>query len=210
MDAWIDELVEQEKIPYKVISLTKRKENILDEIKQLCLAGLPPFEDSTDKGFKEAYIYFTILEYLSSIKDGNLFIVTRDERLKMALEKHRRIKVVKDYEEFKSYDTEYFKSQYFIGRLKEAVDETIEASGINAIYLNIDKNWVLRVSIDGNKTYLIEVDFRSREIIDFTDEDYKDDINELINSPNFATTHACVNSLEGKINYFSDDDILNL
>jgi len=206
MDAWIEDLAKKEKIPHKIITLSKKKSEILEQIKSMCLTGSPPFEDSTDKGFKDAYLYFTILEYLNSIKDDTLYVVTKDVRMKMALQKHKRIRVVQDYDEFARYNTEYFKDEYFIGRLKEEVDGEIEESDILQISLNTNENWVLRIR-KNDKTYLVEVDFLSKEIISFTDEDYLDDINRLVSSSNFATSHAYVASLKDKINYFSEDDV---
>ncbi len=209
MDSWINELQKKEKIPHKIISLSKKKSEILDQIKTLCLTGSPPFEETTDKGFKDAYIYFTILEYLDTIKDEDLFVVTRDERLKLALQKYKKIRVVRGYDEFESYNSEYFKDEYFIGRLKEEVDAEIEAEDIEQISLNTNDNWVLKI-IPKDRTYLVEVDFRSKEIVSYADEDYADDIGELVSSSNFASTHAYVASLKDKINYFSEDDVYKL
>ena len=209
MDKWIAELLKTEKIPHVVISLTKNKAKILDQLKDLCLTGAPPFEESSDKGFKDAYIYFTILEYLNNSEDENLFVVTKDDRLRMALQKHRRIRVVRDFDEFEDYNSEYFKDEYFVSRVKEEIDENIEASNIVSVSLNIEENWVLKITCR-ERVYFLEVDFRSKEIIGFIDKDYSDDINGLVSASNFSATHAYIESLKDRINYFSDDDVQNL
>ncbi len=209
MDGWIEELLKTEKIPHKIISLTKNKSEILETMKRLCLTGTAPFEEGSDKGFKDAYIYFTILEYINSLSDEDVFVVTKDERLRLALQKHRGIRIVKDYDEFESYNSDYFKNEYFIGRLTEVVDGDIDENCIVNISLNVDENWILRIEIDG-KTYLVEVDFRSKEILSFTNEDFNDDIGGLVVSGSFSSTHAYIASLKDKTNYFSEDDVYKI
>ena len=206
MDGWIEGLLKTEKIPHKIISLTKNKAVILEEMKNLCLIGAPPFEEGSDKGFKDAYIYFTILEYIGSLSDGGVFVVTKDEALRRALQVHRKIRVVSNYEEFESFNSNYFKDEYFIGRLKEIVDSEIDAGCIISISLNVEENWVLKIECKG-KVYLVEVDFKYREILAFTNENFNEDINGLVNSGSFSSTHSYIASLKDKINYFSEDEV---
>ena len=164
MDNWILELTNNEEIPYKIISLTKNKEDIFEKIKQLCLANEPPFDENSDRGFKDAYIYFTILEYLDKNKNNSIFVVTKDDRLRLALLRHSRIRIVTDYDEFEKFNVEYFRSDYFVSRLKEEVDKEITVDKIEGIWLNLEENWVLRI-VYPEKNYFIEVDFSAREII---------------------------------------------
>jgi len=209
IDKWITDLVDKESIPHTVIFLTRDKDNVLDKMKDLCLANLPPFEENCDKGFKDTYIYFTILEYLESHIGENVFVVTSDDRLKMAFEKNARVKVAKNFDEFEKYIDAYFRDEYFINRLKEEVSSNITAECIEDTWLNINENWVIKIFCD-NKTYFIEVDFSSREIIDFTDFDFSTLIRELVASRSFANTHLMISSLSEYMQYFSNQDVVDL
>lgn len=207
IDKWISELAAGEKLPYITINLTRT--NGLDEIKRLCLGNLPPFEENSDKGFKDAYIYLTITDYLNSLKDENVFVVTKDERLKMAFNGNGRVTVVKDYEEFEKHIDIYFREEYFINRLKEEISENITSDSIEDIWLNANENWVIRLSCD-EKTYHVEVDFSSREIISSTDFNFSEGVSGLIISGSFRTAHSFIEMIKDYTQYFSDQEIQNL
>lgn len=207
INKWILELADKEKVPYTVISLSGI--GILEKIKNLCLENLPPFEQGSDKGFKDAYIYFTILEYLNTNKDKNIFLVTRDELLREALLKDNRIKVIKNFDEFDKNIDDYFRGDYFISRLKEEVADEIVKGSIEDIWLNTEGNWLMKIICTG-KTYFVEVDFSSREIIDFNDFDFSTGITALVISRTFRDTHLGIDSIKEYIRYFSDEDIQNL
>jgi len=84
-------LIENESIPFSIIKLTNF--NVLPEIKKLAINKTSPFEASegTDKGFKDAYIYFTVLEYLQNIDAKYIFVCSKDKRFKKAFELHSNI-----------------------------------------------------------------------------------------------------------------------
>lgn len=207
IEEWISQLAGDESVPYSVISLTS--DNVLEEIKRLCLGNLPPFEEKSDKGFKDAYIYFTILEYLDSCNDENVFVVTKDDRLKIAFEGNARVTVVKNFDEFEKYIDTYFREEYFINRLKEEISENITADCIEEIWLNTEENWTIKISCD-EKIYFVEVDFSSREIIDFTDFNFAEGITDLITSGTFRTTHSSIEMIKDYVRYFSNQEIQNL
>lgn len=207
IEKWITDLVDEESVPHTVIFLTK--DNVLDEMKKLCLVNLPPFEENCDKGFKDAYIYFTILEYLESIDGENVFVVTNDDRLRMAFDNEARVTVVKNFDEFEKYIDSYFREEYFINRLKEEVSGNITTDCIEEIWLNTNENWVIKILCD-EKTYFVEVDFSTREIIGFTDFDFSTFVRELVNSGSFANTHSMISSLSEYVQYFSNQDIIDL
>lgn len=206
IENWILELANDESLPYSIISLTT---NVLEDIKKFALENRPPFDETSDKGFKDAYIYFTILEYLSTIDGEDIFVVTKDDRLKLAFDGNARVTVVKDFNEFENHIDSYFRDQYFINRLKEEISENITAECIEDAWLNVGENWVIKLACDG-KTHFVEVDFSSREIIDSTDFDFTLFVNELINSGSFATTHSMVSSLTTYIKYLSDQQIVDI
>lgn len=206
IEKWILEHASAESLPYSTITLTT---NVLEDIKKLALGNLPPFDETSDKGFKDAYIYFTILEFLDSIEGENIFVVTKDDRLKFAFNDNARVTVVKDFDEFEKHIDAYFRDEYFINRLKEEISENITAECINEIWLNTEENWVIKLICD-EVTHFVEVDFSSREIIGFTDFDFSVFVKELISSGSYSTTHSMVSSLSAYAKYLSDQEIADI
>jgi len=207
IDEIIENLIEAETLQYEVIKLTKS--DYLFEIKNLAIKKEPPFSplDGTDKGFKDAYIYFTTLEYLQSIEDKYLFVLTGDGLLKTAFEKHPNIIVIKDYNEFVQNSITQLHDDYFIDTLKEEFpDISISAKNITDYWININGNKVLLLNIS-NKEYVIEVD--SGEIIDFVNKN-EYNIDEFISSGNFEKTHSTIEQLIPYVNYFSDEEIFEI
>lgn len=206
IEKWITDLAGKESISHTIIFLTRG--NVIDDIKKLCLANLPPFEENCDKGFKDAYIYFTIMEYLEK-NDGNVFVVTNDERLQMAFNKNPRVIVVKNYNEFEKYNDAYFRDQYFIDRLKSEVYSNITAECVDEIWLNAEENWTIKIICEGKK-FFVTVDFSSREIIDFTDFNFNDGIIGLKASGTFSATHGYIEMVKDYVRYFSNQEIYDL
>jgi hypothetical protein len=127
----------------------------------------------------------------------------------MAFEGNTRVTVVKDFDEFEKYIDTYFREEYFINRFKEEVSENITADCIEGIWLNTEENWTIKLSCD-EKIYFVEVDFSSREIIDFTDFNFAKGIAGLIISGAFRTTHSYIKMIKDYVRYFSDQEIQNL
>lgn len=209
IDKHILELLNIESIPHTVVEL--KNSNILWDIKKFSLEKKAPFEDkpNTDKGFKDVYIYFTILEYLETNPDERVFFVTNDGRLRLAFDNNSRIKVVKDYEEFQKYIDTYFKEEYFIESLKDALKIEVVKEDISEICLNTEGNWIVTLTSNGN-VYRVEVDFSTREIISFIDFDLSLLIFDLINSGSFKMTHHGISSIKDYSKYFSDAEIESL
>ena len=207
-EAHIEDLEVKEEIRYSVIKLSNY--SVLEKMKELALKKQPPFEeaDNTDKGFKDAYIYFTILEYLQTIPDKYVFVCTKDGRLKMALEKHPNIKVVVGFEEFRKESISSFYDEYFIEKIQEVINLKITEKNITGFWVNINKNQVLLVELNDEK-FVIEVD--SGEIINnINRNEYADHLDDFIKSGAFASTHRAIADLESYKNYFSDGDIVNI
>lgn len=220
IEKYIQDLQTNEIIPFTIIHLTKP--TALEEIKKLCIKNEPPFEDGSDKGFKDSIIFFSILEYIESCNEDRIFVVTQDERLTKAFVGLSRIKVVKDFEEFEKYTDNYFREEYFISRLREEFADrfskgTISTINVNGIksdrivdtWLNVESNWIIKISLD-NKVFFIEVDFSSREIIDITDSNFADNIVGLVSSGDFRTTHDQIELIKDYTNYFSNEQIQNI
>jgi len=207
IETWISELVNNEKIPHTIIHLTR--ENALEEIRNLCLENCPPFDESTDRGFKDAYIYITVLDYLKTIGSERVFLVSKDGRLKQAFYGNTQVKVVANFEEFERNTGDYFRELYFIDKLKEELSEEIDPEYIQDIWLNINENWVIKVNT-GLKVYFTEVDFSSREILNYTDEDFSKNIDGLKLSGSFGATHSHIAEVSDYDKYFSDQEIIDL
>ena len=109
IDAYIEKLIDEETISFEIIDI--KNNDVLPLIKELAISKQPPFEpkDDTDKGFKDALIYFSVLEYLQEIPDKYVFLCAKDNRLGEAFKDNPNVIVVKDYEEFKQYSVSHKK-----------------------------------------------------------------------------------------------------
>lgn len=198
-----------ETVSYTIIALTDF--SVLPAIKSLALQHKPPFENGSDKGFKDAYILFTVLEFLKGLpKNEQVFFVTNDERLEAAFSKVRRVRVVKDFDDFQRYRTGYFQEEYFIKKLQGEVDAEIKPTDVKDAWLNINGNWVVFVEKDVADEYRIEVDFATKEIIGWTDTFLPVEINSFEQSGAFQATHDAIEILEPFLPYFSDGEFVRM
>jgi len=204
----IASLEKGEKLEYSVIELTDY--SVLEQMRELALKKQAPFDagEKTDKGFKDAYIYFTILEYLQSTSDKVIFVCTKDGRLKEALEEHPSIIVIKNYDEFiQKSVTKYF-DDYFIKKLQADINTNINKKCIVDYWVNINENRVLLIDVEDEKI-VVEVD--SGEIIDYKNVgDYSVAIINLINSNTFLDTHTEIDALNLYLHFLSDEEIIRV
>lgn len=213
IDQLIEDLEKNETIKYKTISLTNY--SIIEDMRELALGYKPPFSKVTkddsknsDKGFKDAYFYFTVLEYLQTISDKNIFVCCRDGRLKEALNKHADITVIETYQEFINHNISKYTTEYFINKFKTDIDTSITKESIKKFWININDNDCLQIDIN-NSTYTIELD--SGEIVSSTDKNnYLSSIDRLVISGSFATTHDVIDSLNSYIQFLSNDEIIRI
>lgn len=204
----ISELKEMEEISYTTIELTDF--SIVKKMKDLALKKEAPFaaEDKTDKWFKDAYLYFTILEYLQKITDKYVFVCTKDIRLKEALQKHPNIKIIDSFEKFKENGITSFLSPYFIEWLNTHLGAWITQDDIDDYWINTNDNYVLSITMSETKI-LVEID--AGEIIGSVDySEFSDVIDALVNSGNFSTTHSSIEILTNFIQYLTDEEILRI
>ncbi len=209
IDEHIQNLLDNEEYDFTIIDL--KDNSVFDNIKELALKKQPPFEksDDTDKGFKDALIYFTILEYLQEIPDKYIFVCVKDGRFKEALQKHDNIIIVKDYSEFKQKSISQFFDDYFIESVNiEITDVEITKEYIVEYWHNINDNQNVLIKVEDDE-YIIEVD--SGEIVGSSKPElYKPNIELLIKSDDFETTHNAIEELSSFENYFSDEDIFKI
>lgn len=205
IDDYIENLKTTETIPFEVIDL--KDFQVFEQIKDLAYQKLAPFEekDNTDKGFKDAIIYFSVLEYLQEIPNKNIFVCTDDGRLTEAFNRHHNIIVVKTFDEFKQESISQFTDEYFLEKLNNELAPDVTETNIKEFWYGINDNKILLVN-DENQEYVIEID--SGEILSSElRSEYSDGINQLINSNSFRNTHRRINQIESFINYFSDEEI---
>lgn len=208
IDELISKLQEDEEIPFATIPLKNPK--ALEEIKRLALKNNAPFQETNDRGFKDAWIYLTVLDYLQECKDKLVFFLCSDDKLKEALKNEKRIEVIKNFDEFTKYYVGYFQSSYFISRLMEETGETdISPDNVQDIWWNTEENWIVEISCN-DKSILVEVDLQSSDIIGFANTGFRQSIAGLIFSDSFHQTHTCIEKLRDYQKYFSDKEVIRL
>lgn len=208
IEGHIESLIFGEAIPFERIDL--KSNDVLPLIKELALNKKPPFEssDNTDKGFKDALIYFTVLEYLQEIPNKNVFVCVKDGRLKEAFDKHHNIIVIENYQEFKKQSISQFFDDYFIEKVNVELSVDCTKENIKEYWHNIVDNQIVLLEID-EEEYLLEVD--TGEIVSTSNpHKFKESINDLINTGNFETTHTQIEQLTPFLNYLSDDEIIDI
>ncbi|MCP3926749.1 MAG: DUF4935 domain-containing protein [Desulfobacterales bacterium] len=208
IEDYIQKLIDDEVIPFETIDL--KDNSVLPQIKELAIHKRAPFEsgDNTDKGFKDALIYFSVLEYLQEIPNKNVFVCAKDGRLKEALNKHHNIIVVETYEEFKQKSVSKFFDDYFIEKVNAELDVEITKDNIIEYWHNIDENQSILIQTE-DEDYIIEVD--SDEIVSSSKPGlYVSNLEQFILSENFVTTHSTIEELTPFMSYFTDDEILKI
>ena len=205
IDEYIDNLRTTETIPFEVIDL--KDFQVLEEIKDLAYKKLAPFEggDNTDKGFKDAIIYFSVLEHLQEIPNKKIFVCTDDIRLAEAFNRHHNIVVIKTFDEFKQESISQFTDDYFLEKLNNELTPDVSETNIKEFWYGINDNKILLVNVD-DEDYVVEID--SGEILSSKlRSKYAGNITRLINSNSFRNTHSRIAEISSFINYFSDEEI---
>ncbi|MQP52428.1 MULTISPECIES: PIN domain-containing protein [unclassified Flavobacterium] len=208
VEDYIQKLLDTETIPFETIDL--KDHSVLPLIKELAILKKAPFEagDNTDKGFKDALIYFTILEYLQEIPNKYVFVFAKDARFKEALANHPNIIIIDSYDDFKKYGISQFYDSYFIENINAVLGITITKDNIKEYWFNINDNIALLIEFEGQE-YVIETD--SMEIIDHCNRnEYVEEIENLIKSTRFVITHRAIGKLMPYINYLSDKEIARI
>lgn len=167
---FIDDIVEdlfknsQSEIPHKIVEYDLS--GSLREMRLQAIGNLAPFEKKNDKGFKDAYIYFTILEYQKDNPNDEIYLITNDGRLSEAFDFDDTINVISEVGEYYELQRDYFGAEYFIGRVREEL-ELDDAIIINLLDVDVseDDDWLIDMEIDGIECRII-ADFYSKEIID--------------------------------------------
>lgn len=208
IDTFIQGLLDSEEFEFSVIDL--KDNSVFDEIKDLALKKLPPFEksDDTDKGFKDALIYFAIREYLDEIPDKYIFVCVSDGRFKEALIQHPNIIVVKNYQDFKEKSISQYYDDYFIQQVEKELSIKITEDNIIEHWNNYDDNQNVYIKTD-DEEFVVEVD--SGEIVNSANKNqFSENLQALIGSTSFNNTDVCVDELEQYKTLFSQEEINSL
>ncbi|MEM9103269.1 MAG: PIN domain-containing protein, partial [Pseudomonadota bacterium] len=199
----ISELKDKESIPYETIELKNSK--VIYEMRKFAVSNQAPFKEENDGGFKDAYIYFTIREYIQQNLDKEIYFVSDDKRLKQAVKQIKGIKCISKFDEFFDTHKSNFTDKYFLEKLKNETNQNITRNDIKQVYENINKNILLEVE-SKKFHYLFEIE--KREIISFAERKSIDKlINELIYSPSFMDTHIAIEELGEYSQFLTDEDI---
>lgn len=208
VEDYIQKLLEEETIPFETIDL--KNHNVLPQIKELAILKKAPFEagDNTDKGFKDALIYFTILEYLQEIPNKYVFVFAKDARFKEALSNHPNIIIIDSYEDFKKHGISQFYNTYFIEKINAELELSITKENIKEYWYNISDNIVVLIEFEGQE-YVIETD--SGEIVSSCiRNEYSSLIDELIITASFNQTDELVDKLLLYTAFFNNQEILKI
>lgn len=163
---------ETEKYEIQIIDYptdSKSRSELLQKLLDYAIYHKAPFsaeEKKGDNGFKDAFIYFTILDHLDQFDVPYVFVCTDDGRFISALKRHSRIKVIRNYGEFE-------KNSLSLKVNKISVDELVNYLGIDPASriivrhyeFNNKGNMVMHVSLRKGSTegWLVEYDVNGRE-----------------------------------------------
>lgn len=191
------------KIGFTTLDLRDEKRDTLEKMTQLALQKEPPFEpkNDTDKGFKDALIYFSILEYLQKTKSKNIFVCTKDKLLSKALEKSP-VTIIEDFRDFqeKTVDT------YSIDKIDKKLESTITKDNIIEFWTNIYENKTVLVK-EKEIEYVFEMEYN--DVKDFcSKEEFQPSIEALVYANDIETIRDAIDNLKSYSQYISDDDIL--
>lgn len=203
INALVLEVFGAETIRYTTISITET--SCLEQMKHLALHNQAPFDLSSDRGFKDAYILFTIQEYLKSITDEMVFIATCDSRLAEALSKHPKVKIIGDFRDFELNRATFFSEPYFLESLSVYLEQSVTAGNLLRVGFNPKSNWLVEVAVEdeffGELNYLVEVDYVSKEILGKYTGRLSKHVHAFKTSGSFAETKTHISALRSNVSY---------
>ena len=191
---------------------------VLPELKKLAILKQSPFEgnEGTDKGFKDCYNYFTVLEYQSNNPDIKLFFWTKDKRLQSAYG-NTAIQIITGIED---YEKNFGLNAY----QKEKIASIFRANMQDVIFIkteqNINNNQLILTSVSDFLwtifKYRFEID--NGEIVDYISEDsvvgsgysVQEVISNFTNSWSFKETHIWWSNLSSIQQYLLKDELIQI
>ena len=203
IESHIEQLKETEEFNFEIIPCVQGE--LVDQFRHMAIGNQAPFNKDSDKGFKDACIYVSILNFIPELSDRSIFFWGSDGRLKDAFEGHDSISVINSLELYHQKSSRFLMDDYFYGLLSDELNSPIDESNISGTWKNKDDNWVVKISI-AESVFLVEVD--SREIVSKIQEaELESKISDLVYSGGFSTTHSAVSELQPLIPFLSSEDI---
>ena len=203
IDAHLEEIQQNEPYDFEIIPCVHGE--VVDRFRSMAILNQAPFNKDSDKGFKDACIYVSILNYLENFEDRSVFFWGSDERLKEAFKAYPTVQVINTVEIYHSKSARFMMDDYFFGILSTGLSVDINSEEIVKTWRNKSDNWIIEVAKDGC-TYLVEVE--SRQVVSFVEEgDLESKVSALVSSGNFASTHSAVADLAELIQYLSTKHI---
>ena len=197
---------------------------VLPEMKKLAILKQSPFEgnEGTDKGFKDCYIYFTLLEYQNKNPSLKLFFWTKDKRLQSACH-NTSIQIIESIED---YEKNFWLTDYLRGQIADRLETNVGNVSLLKSEININDNKLLAIQLnqDGESriyrfeldreeiiSYIFEEDI-SKEVNSTEDVLYalKDALDKFINTWSFFNTHISIIELEEIDRYLFNDEIIEI
>ena len=206
----IKDLKEAIELPYEVIYL--RDHQVLEEMKEMALRKILPFKENTkqDTGFKDAYIYFTVKEYLETLSGERVFFVTNDKEFKKAFDNIAGVVAIEDFDEFKKHSIVQFKNDYFLQKLSDELGVPVTEDKIIDFWNNVNDNSVILIDLgEGDGQFVVETD-AGEVVSSLPVATYKPLVEGMVKSPNWGNTHTMAGSLTEHVSFLSDDDIVSL
>ena len=214
----IEKLKEDEVIEYSVIEL--KDDSVLSKIKELALKKELPFKKGVkeDPGFKDTYIYFTILEFLQEIDDKYIFVCTHDVGLSEALEKHQNIIVVKDYNEFIKKSVSKVQDDEFISRINEGISRQLNEENLPPLLKKVESNNFIDYWINKDQNRIFHIEDNGRDLLVEIDSGEVLNINEgieykklsLLEVETFNLAHGIIEQLYDAINFLTHEEIMKV
>lgn len=203
IDAHIEVMLQNEPFPFETIPCVHGE--IVDQFRGMAILNQPPFNKDSDKGFKDACIYISVLNHLDSLEDRSVFFWCKDGRLKEAFEANPSVTIVNDLDRYHRKSSRFLMDEYFFGVLSEELETEITAEDIENTWRNNSDNWIIEI-IKDERTHLIEIE--SREVVGVAEEDnLEGKITTLTSSGSFSQTHTAVAVLTDLIAYLSPQQI---
>jgi len=99
-----------------------------------------------------------------------------------------------------------YQDDYFLSKLSDSLEQDIKSENIVDLWININENHILLIKIE-NEEFVVEVE--SGEITSTANKkDYN--VNNLISSGSYATTHSAVAELDKYKHFLSDKEIVDI
>lgn len=216
IEEYINTLITIIDIEYIIVFLNNNEK--LLEIKQMAIEKKPPFEGKnkeSDKGFKDVYIYFTILEFLEK-EQKQIYFIAKDELVKEAFKDNPLVSIHDSYDNYINSRLSYYGDEYFLEQLSLELDDKILSKHIKNKYITPLNTVQLYIEKDTKKINVF-CDYTTRELLEYESldksiENKVNGIESLRNSTSFEKTHDAIEQLSKYSDYTNEqeEELINI